>query len=114
MDDEKNNENSELLLPDIEAYLESISYGHPISIGNELERFSATITSYTNLSRENSNLVLRLFFEEIRRALLHGEIVRLRGFGSFFVSSPKLSGNRERIFFRFRPSPILRRKLNER
>jgi nucleoid DNA-binding protein len=112
--DEKDKENEQLLLPDIEEYLESISYGHPISVGAELERISSAINSHTTLSKDNGNIVLRLFFEEIRRAVLRGEVVRLRGFGSFYVSGPKTSGNRERVFVKFRPSPILKRRLNER
>jgi len=110
--DKKDND-IEQLLPDIEAYLESTSYGIPISISG-IEKISSAITSHTSLSNENSAIVLRLIFEEIRRALLRGEIVRLKRFGSFFVSSPKLSGNKERVFLRFRPSATLKQKLNER
>lgn len=112
MGSEKDNENGTLLLPDIEDYLESISYGYPVSISG-LERIRSAITSHTSLSDDTSAIVLRLIFEEIRRALLRGERVQLKRFGSFYVSSPKVSGNKQRVFARFRPSPTLKQKLNE-
>lgn len=114
MSDEKNNENGELLLPDIEAYLENNSYGYPVWIDSGLDKFVSAIEARTALSRDNGKIVLRLIFEEIRNAILRGEIVVFRGLGSFFVSSPKTSGNKHRVFIRFRPSPILNRRLNER
>lgn len=113
MNDEKPNKNGELLFPGIDEYLESINYGYPISLGGtELDIFVKLINSYTTLNDENSGIILRLIFEEIRKALLRGEIINLRGFGSFYVSSPKVSGNKERVFIRFRPSKILRQRLN--
>jgi nucleoid DNA-binding protein len=101
------------LLPNIDAYLESTEFGRPIS-STGIEHLRAAIVSHTSLSEDAADAVLRLFFHEIRSAMLKGEAVTLRCLGSFLISSPKTTNNMWKIFPRFRASTILRRRLNGR
>lgn len=100
------------LLPDIHAYLETIRTEDSVS-SKGLEELIFKIRSITGLSEETCSDIISLFFEEIRNGILRGEIIELRGFGKFYVACPKNKITKNRVVARFRPAPLLIKKLNE-
>jgi hypothetical protein len=91
-------------LPDIEVYFESRDFGVPITTRG-LKHIRFEIMNKTGLDEYQSEVILRLFFEEIRRAVLRGETVYLKNFGRFWVSD-------KRGLILFHPSPNFRKQLN--
>ena len=106
----KNKDESDFL-PDIEAYLESIDNNLPVTLQG-LDSIVDAVTARTSLNNEAAKIVVRLFFQEIRHALLKNIKVTFRKLGSFQISSPK-SGNKIRVFVKFKPSPSLVKDINE-
>ena len=104
--------NQDELLPDINSYLESLDNKQPVSV-QELDHLIDIVVAKTSLNEDAAKVVVRLFFQEIRNALLRNECVTLRGLGNFQVSSPNSSGNKIRVFPKFKPSPLLVRRLND-
>ena len=102
---------SEKYLPDIDDFFERIDHGAPVSIGN-FDDIVETICEKTTLNKFQAELVLRLYFQEIRNAIVRGEKVTIRLFGNLFVTSPKTSGSKRQVFVKFGPSKSLIRKLN--
>lgn len=98
--------------PDIYDYLESVENSKSINV-NGFEELIYKIRAHTGLSFEASSLVLKHFFQDIRSAMLRGDIVALSGFGKFFISSPKNTNNKQKIFAKFKAYPPLSNKLNE-
>lgn len=101
-------------LPGIDEYLAARGDGQPIEI-KELDHIVEAIVAYCGFTKEQSQRILSLFFQEIRTAMLKGEVVDIRGFGTFFISSPLTSGNSQKVFPKFKSKKILtKRMLNER
>ncbi|KKN67663.1 hypothetical protein LCGC14_0459220 [marine sediment metagenome] len=98
--------------PDIHDYLESVENSKSVNVKG-FEWLIYKIRAHTGLSYEVSSLVLKHFFQDIRNAMLRGDIVALNGFGKFLVSSPKNTNNKQRIFVKFMPYTQLSNKLNE-
>jgi nucleoid DNA-binding protein len=98
------------LLPDIDEYLDSIDNGVPVSILG-LEDIVKTITAQTALTEEQSKVVLRLFFQEIRNSILRGDRVCLSKLGNFHVAGPATTGNKRKVFAKFTPSKKLLEKM---
>jgi len=67
------------------------------------------ITEKTTLSTEQADLFLQKLAEILSQAMLHGEKVQLRGFGSFSRSSSVNTGTKE---IRFSSAKRLRHELN--
>ena len=105
--------NKPKLLPDIFEYLETLDNKHSISV-KDLEDVILNIRAFTGLSREASELVLKHSFQEIRNAMLRGDIVTIRNFGNFFVASPRNATSKRKIFPKFKSSPTLNDKVNYR
>lgn len=101
------------LLPNIEDYFESINHNLPISILG-LEQIEAAIIAKTKLDKNNSKIILCLFFQEIRNALLRKKKIDIRELGSFIISSPAVTSTKKRIFVKFTPKPKLVKKINEK
>ena len=97
-------------LPDIDDYLESMST--PVQVAG-IEDIVDQVAAKTGLDLESATIVVQSIFQEIRNAMLKGETVTLRGFGEFYVSSPK-NGNKVRVFPKFKPYKSLTRKMNGR
>jgi nucleoid DNA-binding protein len=76
--------------PDIHDYLENADNSKSVKI-NHLDDIVLKVRAHTGLSEEAANIVVKRFFQEIRNAMLRGEIVIFRGFGKFFVLSPKVT-----------------------
>ena len=99
-------------LPGIEDHLAAHGSGQPIEV-QELEHIVEAIEAYCGLTKEQSNRVLCLFFQEIRSAMLRGEIVDIRGLGSFFIASPNISSTAFRVFPKFIPKKSLLRRMGK-
>jgi len=97
--------------PDIEEYLESTTNKKSVS-SKGLEELVFKVRAATGLDYDVAQQLVRHFFQEIRNAMLRGDIVVLRGLGKFFVSSP-LHGNKEHIFPKFEPYKSLSDRLND-
>jgi hypothetical protein len=98
--------------PDIHDYLESVDNSKSVKTSS-LGDIALKIRAHTGISKDASELILKHFFQEIRSAMLRGDVVSMKGFGKFFVSSPQVSGNKKRIFPKFRPHKPLIRQLND-
>ena len=96
----------------IDDYFESIDFNRSVSLEG-LDELLLRLHANTNISIELCNIIVRLFFQETRNIMLRGEILSINKFGSFYISSPKVSGNKSRIFAKFEPYKILLGKLNE-
>lgn len=104
---EKENNN---LLPNIYDYLNT--YNKEKILPEDFEYVIEVISKETGLSKEISEEISKLFFQEIKINILNGYIVLLRKFGKIFISSPKLKKNSKRIFVKFEPSKYLINKIN--
>ena len=100
------------LLPGIEEYLETVDNKKSIT-AQGLEEFVTQVQLKTGLDKATSKIVVQAFFQEIRNSMLRGDVVTLRRLGKFFVSSPRNSKNKERVFPVFKPYNQLIRKLND-
>lgn len=97
--------------PDIEEYLESTTNKKSVS-SKGLDELVYRVRAATGLDYDIAQQIVRLYFQEIRNAMLRGDVVALKGLGKFFVSSP-LHGNEERIFPKFEPYKSLADRLNK-
>ena len=98
-------------LPGIEEYLSSIGNGCPIDV-SELDHISEALVAYCGFTKEQSNRILALFFQEIRSLMLAGKIIDMRSLGSFYISSPLVSSNSKKIFPKFKSKKSLIKRLN--
>lgn len=101
-----------MLLPGITEFLESLDDNFPVTTEN-LDELIALIQSSTGLNKESSEIILRLFFQEIRTQVLKGNSVTIKGFGKFYITSPKTNNNKKKIYPTFKPSKELITNLNE-
>jgi nucleoid DNA-binding protein len=100
-------------LPDIYQFLDESEDIKSVNI-SAIEEIAYKIHASTSLSKEASFIVLRLFFQEIRGNILQGNTVVLANLGKFFLSTPKTSNNKKRIFPKFKPYKKLLGKLNDK
>ena len=98
-------------LPGIDEYLSYRGNGCPVDVA-ELDHISESITAYCGFTKDQSNRILTLFFQEIRSAMLSGNVVDIRGLGSFFISSPSVTSNTKKVFPKFKAKRSLSRRLN--
>lgn len=98
-------------ISDIEKYLEQNEHMLPVGI-KELGHIVNAVISRTVLNKEVAALIVRLFFIEIRNGIVRGDLIELKGLGRFFLSSPVTSGTSRKIFPKFKPTKIVRDKLN--
>lgn len=109
LNEEKDNENR--MLPDIFEYLENIKNKQSVSVKG-LDEIIDKVAINTAMSRESAEVVVELFFKEIRKELLKGNEITFRTLGNLFISCPKNSNNKTRVFPKFEPSDILVEDLN--
>ena len=98
-------------LDGIEEYLSSLGNGCPVDV-SELDHISEYLVAYCGLTKEQSKRILTLFFQEIRSFMLKGDVVDIRGLGSFFISSPTVTSNSKKVFPKFKCKRSLSRRLN--
>ena len=99
-------------LPGIDEYLEATGDGSPVACP-ELQDIEQAIKNETGLSGEAARSILVLFFQEIRTAMLQGKVVDLRMFGKWYISSPKVSGNKRYIFPKFEARKSLLKRMSD-
>ena len=99
-------------LPDIFEYLEQENNSKTIRIKN-LDEIVYKMHASTALSKEACEIILQLFFQEIRNGMLRGDLIILRDFGKLQLMSPKTSNSKKRIFPKFIIDRKLKRKLND-
>jgi len=99
------------LYEDIFEYLESANNSRSVNLKG-LDELVYKVHASTDLSKEASAIVVKLFFQEIRNIMLRGECVVLRDVGKFYISSPKCSGNKKQIFPKFKPYQKLITRIN--
>ena len=97
--------------PDLEEYLSSKENSKSVTTKG-LESFIYKVRAHTGLDYDVANKIVRLYFQEIRNAMLRGDIVVIKGLGKFYISSP-LHGNVKQIFPKFETFKQLSEKLNE-
>lgn len=98
-------------LPDINEYLEQIDDNLPIELRN-LDELLFKIRASTGLDIDSIKIIVRTFFQEIRTQVLKGNIIQIKSLGKMFVGCPK-TGNKIKIFIKFKPSKRLIRKIND-
>lgn len=99
-------------LPGIEEFLAARGDGCPVEV-TELEHITDALVAYCGLTKDQSERILSLFFQEIRTAMLNGDVVDIRGLGSFLVSSPATTSNSKKVFPKFQPKRSLLKRLND-
>lgn len=98
-------------LPDISQYLEQIDNSKSVS-SKGLEELMYKINASTGIGAATSSVIIKLFFQEVRNAILRGDLVVLGGFGKFFLATPQNTKNKKRIFPKFKPYKKLIKKMN--
>jgi nucleoid DNA-binding protein len=98
-------------LPGIEEFLAAQGDGHPVEVA-ELPHIVDALVAYCGLTKEQSQRILSLFFQEIRTSMLKGCPVDIRGLGTFLVSSPLTTANKRKVFAKFKPKRSLIQRMN--
>ncbi len=96
---------------DIYEYLDK-NEGRSSVNSKNLEDLTYKICAHTGLDLERAKIVLQAILNEIRSNMLKGNKVSLKGFGAFYIASPK-TGTKERIFAKFKPHDSLLSELND-
>jgi len=99
------------LLPDIDDHLERVDDNLPVELKN-LDELLFTVRASTGLPIDSVKIIVRAFFQEIRNQVLKGNIIKLKALGRMFVAGPK-TGNKRKIFIKFKPSKTLSENLND-
>ena len=98
-------------LPGIEEFLSGMGDGSPVEVP-ELDHVGDALVAYCGVTKEQSKRITSLFFQEIRSAMLNGESVDIRGFGTFVISSPLTTDNSRKVFPKFRAKKSLISRMN--
>lgn len=112
MGSSEDNNKEDLFIPGIDNYLESIDDNISVTT-KDLDELILKIRSTTDVTNETAKIIVKLFFQEIRNLVLRKNIVVIRNFGKFLISSPLLTNNKRKIFPIFKPSKKLIKLLNE-
>jgi hypothetical protein len=99
-------------LPDINQFLTGLGNQCPVTVP-ELGDIVEEVSARTKLSEDQANQVVKLFFQEIRGHLLRNGMVDISSLGRFFISSPSISGNKKRIFPKFKAKRSLIKRMND-
>lgn len=96
--------------PDIYEYLDSTDNASSVS-AKGLEELIYKVRAGTGLDYDIASDVVRYFFQEVRNAMLRGEVVSLKDLGKFLIFG---SGSERRaIIVKFKPFKRFSKKLNE-
>ena len=98
-------------LPGISEYLAARGDGHLVDAA-ELDHIAEALVAYCGFTKEQSERILSLFFQEIRSCMLKGESVDIRGFGTFNISSPSTTSNSRKVFPKFKAKRSLTKRMN--
>lgn len=100
-------------LAGINEYLSSRGDGYPVQV-SELEHMIDELVAHTGFTRELSERILALFFQEIRTAMLNNEGVNIRSLGVFSKSRVVTKRSGTRTCLRFRPKRNLVLRLRSK
>lgn len=106
---ENDSENYDLPLT-IEDHLENINDNIPVTT-KQLDELVYKIRSHTGLDVDSIRIIVQSYFQEIRNQCLKGKIIKIDSFGTFYVSSPKITKNKKRIGIIFKSSRILKERI---
>ncbi|MFA5758025.1 MAG: HU family DNA-binding protein [Clostridia bacterium] len=98
-------------LPGIDDYLSVQDNIFKIDISN-IDHISEEIVAHTGVTKDQANRILYLFFTEIRSGVLKGDIVDIRGFFRFLISSPRITNIKKRVSIKFSLKTALKKRLN--
>lgn len=76
------------LPPDINSYLEQIGDGYPVT-ANGLENLINKVVIHTGIKYEISEIIIKHYFQELRNAMLRGDIIYLNKIGKLYIRCPK-------------------------
>jgi len=96
----------------IEDYLKERGLNAAITI-SELNHIVEKVYAKTSLSKEESIQIVKLFFDEIRAGMINKEIIKVSKLGSFFISCPSVTNNKERVFAKFKPNKSFIKRMND-
>ena len=99
-------------LPGIEQYLEQVIDKNSITT-KELDYLIYRMCGVTGLKYETSKIIVRTCFQEMRNAVLRGDVISITDFGKLFLSSPKTTNSKKRIFVKFKPYKTLLKEIND-
>ena len=99
-------------LPDIQDYLEQANNSKAVTAAGQ-DELIFKVCAFTGLDYDSAKIIVKLFFHEMRNAVLRGDNVVLSDFGRMFLSSPKSTHNKKRVFLKFSPHKKFLRKINE-
>ena len=88
-------------------------YISKIGVSN-LEYIVYKICALTGLNKTSAELLLTYYWQEIANNMLEGNVVIIKELGKFYISSPKTSGKKFKIFPKLKPSLNLLKELNDR
>lgn len=97
---------------DIYEYLDKNEGRTSVSSKN-LDDVVYKICAHTGFDFERSSIILEAILNEIRSNMLKGNKVNLKGFGSFFIASPKTKTTKNKIFPKFKAHKSLIIGLND-
>jgi len=97
------------LLPDI---YKIVNETIPVFLENE-EEFVLEIANKYRLPYETAQVIIDLFFEEMRNAILDNKKVSIPSWGTMHISSPISDGNIKMVFPKFKLAKQLKKRLNE-
>lgn len=100
------------LPPDVEKYLESVDDGTSVTLDGLMDLLQA-VMSKSSIDNERVKIITRLFFQEMRTALLRGEAISIKKLGKFKVYNPNDGSSKKRVFLKFKPSPQIIKDINE-
>lgn len=102
--------NQDLFYPDVDEYLALNT--RPIT-STGLEEYILRVCAATGMSKTIASQLTIIFFEEIRYAMLRGDIVTLRGLGKFTIANPKNNTSKRKVFAKFKPYKSFIGKMNK-
>lgn len=75
-------------LPNHDQYLEQIDYGEPVGV-DQLDALIYKIVVHTGINYESSKILVKYYFQELRNAMLRGDIIYLNYIGKLYIRCAK-------------------------
>lgn len=95
----------------IDEYLSSVTGEYSIS-PKGIEELIERVSTNCFISKENAEIIVLAFFNEVRNQIIKGNEILFRGFGKLSLSSPKTSNTKKRVFVKFKPAIVFIKRLN--
>ena len=98
------------LFSDIDQYLEQISDNDPVT-AEGLDDLIYKIIVHTGLNYESCKILVKNYFQEIRNAMLRGDIVYLNNIGKLYIRCPKNGTSKRNVVPIIKPFKNLLNKV---